>query len=202
MAKQLTIHRTEDIQSRISALRESAVATCQALSDLLQGSDALRALALMKFELVGHDPLDPSSRLNLTEQLNQTFTYLASFKGAEFIFKRHPKVKYLKLNLGTAPGSDIDTPEDGGVVAEVFAAVHPDNNRKLNSDIEKVRAAKKEIRHRYVLFISPAYPEGEQHRRSKNQVVVWSLGAEDLGLAGCPETPRRRDGHKGGRLRS
>ena len=89
----------------------------------------------------------------MCKQLNQTFTYLASFKGAEYIFLHHKKVKSLTLNLGTASGTDIETSEDGGVVAEVFASVNPSNNQKLKNDINRISLV--DAKHRYVFFISP-----------------------------------------------
>ena len=129
----------------------------------------------LKFQQVGCDPLNQSRQLNLIEQLNQTFTYLASFNGAEFLFSRHPNVQSLTLNLGTSSGSDIETLEDGGIAAEVFAAVTPRNNRKLVNDIEKVSTT--EARHRYVLFMSPEHEAGPYHGVPKAAgVVVWSLG--------------------------
>lgn len=129
----------------------------------------------LKFQQVGCDPMNPSRQLNLIEQLNQTFTYLASFDGAKFLFARHPKVQSLTLNLGTSSGSDIETAEDGGIAAEVFAAVTPQSNRKLVGDIEKVSAT--DAKHRYVFFMSPEHEAGAYRRPYKAQgVVVWSLG--------------------------
>ena len=129
----------------------------------------------MKFGQLGHDPLDPSRRLNLIEQLNQTFTYLAALRGAEFLFRRHQQITALNVNLGNASGWDLETLEDEGVVAEVFAAVTPSNNQKLREDIKKVRKASRQ--HRYVLFISPDYPEGPvANQLAGGDVFVWSLG--------------------------
>ncbi len=145
------------------------------MADLSRDSDALRALSRMKFSALGHDPLDPTRRLNLIEQLNQTFTYLAAFKGADFLFNRHPDVNMLTLNLGNVSGWDIETPEGEGIAAEVFAAVTPANNQKLRQDIKKVLAAPQ--RHRYVLFMSPGRREGPvSHQLAGEQVTVWSLG--------------------------
>ena len=129
----------------------------------------------LKFAAVGCDPLNPSRPLNLIEQLNQTFTYLESFIGAAFLFDRHRCVQHLSLNLGTSPGFDIQTSEDGGIAAEVFAAVTPQNNRKLVKDVEKVSAA--DAAFRYVLFISPAHEAGAYRGAPNGRgVVVWSLG--------------------------
>ena len=129
----------------------------------------------LKFQAVGCDPLDLSRQLNLIEQLNQTFTYLASFNGATFLFERHPKVQSLSLNLGTSSGFDIQSPEGGGIAAEVFAAVTPQNNRKLAKDIEKVSAS--DAKYRYVLFMSPEHEAGPYRGAPKvTGVTVWSLG--------------------------
>ncbi len=129
----------------------------------------------LKFQAVGCDPLELSRRLNLIEQLNQTFTYLASFNGAEFLFERHPKVQCLSLNLGSSSGFDIQTSEVGGIAAEVFAAVTPQNNRKLANDIDKVSAA--DAKYRYVLFMSPEHKTGPYRGTLKVPgVTVWSLG--------------------------
>ena len=65
--------------------------------------------------------------------------------------------------------------EGGGIAAEVFAAVTPQNNRKLASDIEKVCAIN--AKHRYVLFMSPEHEAGRYRGTPKAEgVVVWSLG--------------------------
>ena len=175
MTKRFALHREDGIQSRIQALRESAAATQSALQEALREPDGLTALARMKFEQIGHDPLDSSRRLNLIEQLNQTFTYLAAFKAADYLFYKHTRVTVLTLNLGNVSGWDIETLEDDGVVAEVFAAVTPANNQKLREDIKKVRAAAH--KHRYVLFMSPGHREGPvSHQLAGNDVSVWSLG--------------------------
>jgi hypothetical protein len=175
MSKRLSLRREDQIQGRVETLRASAAATLAAVSALSREPDALRALSRMKFEALGHDPLDPTRRLNLIEQLNQTFTYLAAFKGAAFLFTRHPQVKTLNLNLGNVSGWDIETPEDEGIAAEVFSAVTPANNQKLREDVKKVLEASQ--RHRYVLFMSPGHREGPvSHQLAAGQVTVWSLG--------------------------
>ncbi len=175
MTKRFALRREDGTQCRIQALRASATATQVALADALREPDALIALARMKFEQLGHDPLDTSRRLNLIEQLNQTFTYLAAFKSAEFLFRKHTRITGLTLNLGNISGWDIETHEDDGIVAEVFAAVTPANNQKLREDIKKVRAATQ--KHRYVLFMSPGHREGAvAHQLAGEEVIVWSLG--------------------------
>ena len=129
----------------------------------------------LKFQASGCDPLEASRSLNLIEQLNQTFTYLASFEAVSFLFERHPKVQSFLLSLGTASGFDVESADDGGIVAEVFAAVTPKNNQKLRKDITKI--AQSVARHRYVLFMSPGHELGPYRGVPNTQgVTVWSLG--------------------------
>lgn len=62
------------------------------------------------------------------------------------------------MNLGTAPGYDVES-EDGSVVGEVFATVNPTNNKKLQKDIARV--SKSPAEHGYVFFCSPGAHEQE-----------------------------------------
>lgn len=130
----------------------SAQASLGKLQDLLARDGGLSALAALKFGEAGCDPLDSSRSLNLVEQLNQSFTYLASIAATAWLFEHHPDNAPFVLNLGTAPGSDIVS-QDGVIAAETFAATHPGSNRKLEKDVEKVRAM--EAVHKYVFFLSP-----------------------------------------------
>ena len=83
----------------------------------------------------------------------------------------------MTLNHGTRSGGDIETAEIGGLVAEVFAAVHPKNNRKLDKDIERVGAANAE--YRYMFFMCPGYSPGPYTGNEKILgVEVISLGCE------------------------
>lgn len=175
MSKQISITQS-DIEEYRESLRASAEQTQIQIAELAGTESPLEFLCQLKFQSVGCDPLNISRQLNLIEQLNQTFTYLASLNGAEFLFTRHPKVQSLTLNLGTSAGSDIETQEDGGIAAEVFAAVTPRNNRKLANDIKKVSIAN--AKHRYVLFMSPEHEVGPYQGATTNAtgVTVWSLG--------------------------
>jgi hypothetical protein len=128
----------------------------------------------MKFEKLGFDPLDTTRPLNLIEQLNQTFTYAASFKAAEYLLHSKQRFASLALNLGTDSGWDIESSENGGLAAEVFAAVDPRNNRKLEKDIAKVAAAQAAIR--YVFFMCPGVTAGPYMTSAGPGVEVVSLG--------------------------
>jgi len=177
MSKHVVLTRDCDIEDYRETLRTSAEETQIRIAELAGNASPLEFLYQLKFDAVGCDPLDSSRQLNLIEQLNQSFTYLASFNGAEFLFSKHPRVESLRLNLGTRSGWDIESADDGGVVAEVFAAVTPKNNDKLANDIEKVARAKS--RHRYVLFMSPGHKAGlYKAQPAPAGVVVWSLGCD------------------------
>lgn len=105
----------------------------------------------IKFKETGRDPLADRT-LNLIEQVNQTFTYLASFAAVEAISHRHPNAWPFQLNLGTSGGSDVES-HTASVATEVFAAVRATNNRKLARDIAKVAGTA--AAHKYVFYYCP-----------------------------------------------
>ena len=171
----MIIVNRKNLSTLIEQLEVSAAKTQSLIKKLASRKDAMTFLFECKFNKSGFNPLDSSIKLNLIEQLNQTFTYLASLKGAEYIFLHHKKVKSLTLNLGTASGTDIETDEDGGVVAEVFASVNPSNNRKLRNDISRIKLIN--AKHRYVFFISPKVPAGILNSNwGENNIKVISFG--------------------------
>lgn len=175
MGKRPTIARS-DLDGYRALLLASARQTQTVIAKLATTEDPITFLAELKFERTGCDPLDANTPLNLIEQLNQAFTYLASFEGAALLFSRHEEVHSLRLNLGTSPGFDIESEDAGGIAAEVFSAVTPKNNRKLAKDIQKV--SKSPARHRYALFMSPEHPQAGPHsmKSGSHEVCVWSLG--------------------------
>lgn len=176
MAKSISVTRA-DLDSYCKSLSASAMQTQTQIAKLIH-ADPMHFLFRLKFEQIGCDPLNDERPLNLIEQLNQTFTYLASFKASKFLFEQHANVNQLILNLGTTGGSDIETTEEGGIAAEVFATVSPQNNRKLTVDIDKVLNVR-DVKHRYVFFISPMCEVGLfKGKINAKGVTVWSLGCE------------------------
>jgi len=152
MKKQITLQKIEDIDAYIEDLQSSAEEAQLKLAEISDYAAPLELLYRIKFEQIGCDPFNPQRSLNLIEQVNQTFTYLASFKAAKLLFSWHSGLNSLKMNLGTQSGTDIESDYDGGISAEVFAAVTPASNDKLKKDIEKV--SKSQARHKYVfLFV-------------------------------------------------
>ena len=173
---QITVSRKET-KHWIDKLETSAEVSMLSIANLAADNDAMSFLYECKFHENGFDPLDSTKPLNFVEQLNQTFTYLASFKGAEFIFSKHIDVKSLTLNLGTSKGFDIEGSEGDTVTAEVFASVNPDNNSKLLRDIFRVATAKTKFK--YVFFMATYHPFYEKTFEHKGVVVnVVSLGIE------------------------
>ena len=158
---QITISSLRDIENRKYKLRQSAARTKEQLLTLASSKDAIPLLADMKFKMIGCDPLKSKRQLNLVEQLNQTFTYLASFLATEYLLKIHPSAKPFILNLGARRGLDIESSKCGGIGAEVFAAVNPKNNNKLKKDCEKI-FYQTGMTHKYVFFMCPGYKSGRQ----------------------------------------
>lgn len=150
--KQRTISTVEQLDALEETLIRSTAITAKRLAESLRSADSLGNLSRLKFAETGCDPLEADRPLNFVEQLNQTFTYLASIEAVRWLFRHAPDCAPFVVNLGTAPGSDI-TSLDGSIAAEVFAATRPDSNDKLRKDIEKVRASA--ARQRFVFYLSP-----------------------------------------------
>lgn len=143
-------HYEIDGQSQIRELRETIqTAAAQAVATIvgaIDGKSPLTALASLKFDEVGFHPTE-ERRLNLIEQVNQTFTYLASLAAVERVLGLHPESAPIHLNLGTSGGFDVASPSES-IVAEVFAAVRRNNNQNLVTDVARVAGATE--RHKYV----------------------------------------------------
>ena len=170
------ISSVEEVESLIASVTQSANKALAQVSGLGLNNEGLKALWSMKVHPVGFDPLDSEAPFNLIEQLNQTFTYIASARAAKLLLSMHPDLAPFTMNLGTSPGSDIESNTDGGLAAEVFAAVNTSNNRKLAMDIEKV--GRTQAHFKYVFFMCPGYAAGRQTKLERNTgVMVWSVGA-------------------------
>jgi len=168
MSKKQTVGSKDDLLSlrtRIEIAADRAAANLRVLVETYEPLDVLRK---MKFDECGADPLE-AHPMNMIEQLNQTFTYLASLDGVAYLLERHADHAPFVLNLGTRSGYDIES-EDGQVVAEVFAAVRPCNNNKLVKDSKRVHNA--DARHKYVFFMSPGVVVGEQQSAYDDVTVV------------------------------
>jgi hypothetical protein len=119
--KQLEVQNPQDLVTLKTLVLETTERTTSKLRDLTNQKNGIALFNELRFTEAGQDPL-ADRPLNLIEQLNQTFTYLASFSAAEYLLKIHPEHSPFVINLGTSPGSDVAS-KDGLVIAEVFTAL-------------------------------------------------------------------------------
>jgi hypothetical protein len=173
--KQRSIYTAAEAEHIVAAVTSSAEKSLKHVSELAAGG--LETFWRMKVHPMGCDPLNSESPLNLIEQLNQSFTYIASAKAVRLLFGLHPGLAPFKLNLGNVGGSDIESAESPGLAAEVFAAVNTKNNRKLANDLAKVGRCT--AQYKYVFFMCPGYAEGRQQSlESVAGIQVWSVGEQ------------------------
>lgn len=166
------ISNTAEIDDLERAIVASADPTAGALRTLLATANGIEFLAQLKFYKAGRDPLS-ARPLNLIEQVNQTFTYLASCDALRYLLAHHADRAPFAIHLGTAAGADIES-TDRSIVAEVFAATHPGSNQKLMKDLRKLRACTSAA-HRYLFYSCP----GEHRVRNPQlqpEVTVVALG--------------------------
>ncbi|MEA2165120.1 MAG: hypothetical protein QOK37_3247 [Thermoanaerobaculia bacterium] len=157
MTKRQTVSSFEELDALDLTIVRSATVAATTLASLVQNHSPLTLLSKAKFETIGSDPL-ANHPLNLIEQINQTFTYLASFEAVRYLLRHHSKHGPFHLNLGNVKGPDIYS-SDGHVVAEVFAAVKPSNNRKLEKDVKKLSVVS--AQYRYVFYSCASERAGE-----------------------------------------
>lgn len=169
----ILVQSVDDADRLLDTIRASA----QRAHDWIaaQGGDPLDMLKRMKFDPVGFHPVEDRA-LNVVEQINQTWTYFVAAAATKQLLELHPDVNGFYLAPGAHASRELDimSVAPGKVGAETFAAVHPRNNRKLESDLTKMIARSET--HRYVFFMSPKYPRaGRQIDLEKGGVQVWSL---------------------------
>lgn len=155
--RRCVIRTIADAEQLYARILDGAAHTVAWIRNFDSGAEPMDLLRKLRFETVGHDPLS-GEPLNVVEQLNQTFTILASLRSVERLIELHPDAHGFRLALGTCSGRDIESIEAGLVAAEVFSATHPNSNNKLRKEI--TRLANDPAIHRYVFFASPAWPPG------------------------------------------
>ena len=174
--KKILLKHPSEVHEHIEILIDTANEAQMNILELSESCNGLQLLEKMKFEKIGFDPLNVQRQLNLIEQINQTFTYLASFKAVEILFQQHSEASEFILNLGTTTGTDIESKDAGGIAAEVFAATKPSSNNKLKKDINKVSATG--MAHKYVFFLCPYIKPGICKEKSTKDVVELNRFAE------------------------
>ena len=172
MLKSFIVNNIKELGQLEKKLYESMDETLSQISSEIGLNSSQTLFSKMKFGGIGFDPLDSKRKLNIVEQINQSFTYLASFYALEILFIEYPELAPFRLNLGTAPGSDIES-ECGELAAEVFAAVAPTSNQKLKKDINKVLETNAKLK--FVFFMCPSFDLGRQPKLERDDVIVWAL---------------------------
>ena len=172
MLKSFTVNNIKELKQFEKKLYESMDKTLFQISSEIGLNSSQTLFSKMKFGGIGFDPLDSKRELNIVEQINQSFTYLASFYALEILFTEYSELAPFRLNLGTAPGSDIES-ECGELAAEVFAAVAPTSNQKLKKDINKVLETDAKLK--LVFFMCPNFELGRQAKLERDSVIVWAL---------------------------
>lgn len=172
----IIVHTATDIDPLLDRLRAAATRTVQALAHLTASEpDGIEVLRRIKFTEMAWHPIDDRP-LNLVEQVNQTWTYLVTLKALLFLFERHPEAGGFRLNLGTEGGTDIVSVVPNLVAAEVFAAVHPANNRKLVKDRQKLVRECPDAQTRYVFFAAPGFRHERQIKlEAGDGIEVWGI---------------------------
>ena len=79
--KQVTVSR-ESLDEYAKSLGTVANQATRRLALLFNQGNGLAVLKVLKLGAFGNDPLTSDSPLNFIEQLNRTFTYLASIKAS------------------------------------------------------------------------------------------------------------------------
>lgn len=168
-----TIRCIDDADRLMALIRGSAARVHDWVA--AQTGDPLEMLRRMKFDQVGFHPVE-DRRLNMIEQINQTWTYAVAVAAARQLLLLHPEAGGFHLAPGAHMARELDimSEEPGLVGAETFAAVNPRNNNKLAADLTKL-AGRSEI-HRYVFFRSPRFPDAKrQPQLERAGVQVWSI---------------------------
>ena len=161
--------------AEIDAIERKVLDAANAIPTVLaQHKDCgLSLLRRMKFGKLGKHPTKEGD-LNFIEQINQTFTILATLKAARILFEMYPDAGGFRLVLGPHKGTDILGVREGLVAAEVFSAVTTDSNDKLKEDCAKM--AKHTAVNRFVFFHVPNYSEGrQQDRKDAPGVHIWAV---------------------------
>jgi hypothetical protein len=151
---QRIVRTVDDIKPLFELVRSAANLTAQELATLTKSEpDGIDLLRQMKFTEMAWHPLDDNKRLNIVEQINQTWTILVSLKALPLLFEWHGKESGgFRLNLGTAAGTDILSLEPDVVAAETFAAVRTSSNDKLRKDLQRLEETCPQAKARYVFF--------------------------------------------------
>ena len=91
----------DELQDRIRQSADHAHEWIQAQTEPLE---MLRA---MKFEMAGFDPMKPDRRMNLIEQINQTWTFAVAVEATRKLFELHPNADRMKVIVSVGAYRDL-----------------------------------------------------------------------------------------------
>lgn len=171
-----TVDQAEAIELKVA---ESAHQVLRSFQSGATAEESLSMLWALKAGSSGLDPIDITRPLNFIEQLNQSFTYLATARAAKWLLEHHPEHGPFSVNLGTSSGPDIACKADPKRLhGEVFAAANVTNNRKLTRDIAYLKKFGASMQ--YAFFMAPAHEDG---RRQDLEAKFASDGVRIVALS-------------------
>lgn len=166
-----------------------------------QSGDPLDLLKRMKFEQVGFHPIEHRP-LNLVEQINQLWTHAVAVSAAQQLLELHPNAGGFHLAPGAhaAQALDIMSGVDGLVGAETFAAVDPNNNKKLAFDLNKLSGRSERFRYCSSCLLYIPKTSDRTHAQRPEPGVLEALFvrlSEGTSLRVAPEDHHSRRDHVG-----
>ncbi len=171
----LSINHPQQVDEALAQVREAAKNAHAWIA--AQSSDPMTFLKSVKFERHGYHPIDNDRKLNLIEQINQTFTYAVALEATRLLLAWHPEAEGFRLAPGATMSQKLDvmSQKTGLVGAETFAATSPTGNRKMDKDMAKM-LTHPEFTYRYIFFASPKFNETARRERfERSGVQVWSI---------------------------
>jgi hypothetical protein len=173
----LIVKNCSEIDAQVEIVKESARQAVAKLQELC-GLAPMEFFWHVKFDAVGFHPIEPR-RINVIEQINQMWTYLAALEASRILLRNHPTSGAMLLAPGAHASQPLDImSEDEKVGAEVFATVDPANNKKLKLDRAKLIGKVRDDLKLYIFFMSPRRHPTTTKLADKHQrdgVEVWSL---------------------------
>ncbi len=179
--KGMLITKQSDVEAVLKKIEANASKTIKDLQESTQSYLAI--FKKIRFEKVGRYPLADSKdddKLNFSEQLNQTTTYITALKAVEILLNEHPDAGGFEMGYATHKGFDIVSVKDKFIAVEIFAAVDVTNNNKINKDIEKLQTENaKEFKHRYIFHMTPANQE-TGFIEERDGIKIYSIGYDEI----------------------
>ena len=187
----MLVHNICDIVGIRDQIRNAATATRQnTLHDL--HINGMRALATLKFGANGNHPWR-NGGWNIIEQVNQSFTIMASLAAAEYLLDRFGNFGGLHLNPGARQGRDLIShqPQILAIEVEVFTCGEGYFRRKLRNDTRRFIGANAD--HCFVFFYCPVLFQGNPRQGRQfdleeayalgdqgPEVEIWALNRQTL----------------------